>query len=517
MDSQPGIDCPVGIFICAVILPQPYPLVKKMFDFLQSYFFTGVTGNIAYEALKKFWRQVFGKDLETLYLDAFEQAVADERLRLSQYGDLVELDREALRRALRAELHLNVEQAGLAGLSADDFIQQLAEAMHRRQALIIGGHNLTVEDCQQLLRNLIRYATTIMREKVLANEASFNEVLIGEVEGNQRQLVEVQSYLSTRFDLALQKLNTIETQTRPIPDILTMVQNQSDLVGQMAEDVQAIRRTGRKKRKAKASNISQGIDGLDVKIARDTLFAFFRDTSYFSGSYAQDVVGELRNCGFSDEQAKQLLKHLTSTRELKLSATHPRQVFVPRDDISDMLPVRSHTTHGRQDVDEAHILIATETLRAFFRDSRFFSGSFGKDVLGELHAAGFAGEQARQLLRHFVQTGELDLRAPDPHKAFIPHEKADSILSPIPSQKIAADLDPTANHRMMRRQRLDQRRRELETQWNALTERIEAVQHDLAVEMDGERRLTLQRRLDELEAERDRVEAELNAVERQLE
>jgi hypothetical protein len=72
--------------------------------------------------------------------------------------------------------------------------------------------------------------------------------------------------------------------------------------------------------------------------------------------------------------------------------------------------------HG---LDETDIQIARDILSAFFRDTSYFSGSFSKDVLNELHTAGgFTSEQARQLQRYFVQTGELNLGVSDPRKVF---------------------------------------------------------------------------------------------------
>jgi hypothetical protein len=68
----------------------------------------------------------------------------------------------------------------------------------------------------------------------------------------------------------------------------------------------------------------------------------------------------------------------------------------------------------------------------------------------------------------------------------------------------AADQFPADSSR---RQILDQRRRELQAQWDAMTERIQAIQRDLAVETDGERKYTLNRRIDRLQAERDQVAA----------
>ncbi len=67
------------------------------------------------------------------------------------------------------------------------------------------------------------------------------------------------------------------------------------------------------------------------------------------------------------------------------------------------------------------------------------------------------------------------------------------------------------------RQRLSQHRDELQSRWDELTAHIVAVQRDRGSETDGERRHTLQGRLEKLKAERDQVEAKLNTLEQQLE
>ncbi len=213
-----------------------------MFTLLKDYFFTGITGNLAYDALTKFWQQTFGKDIEELYLDAFEQAIATQRSVLLRYGELVELDRAALHRALHRDMRVDVNRETLSLLNEDEFIHQLVVALHARQALMIGGHNLTVDEYRHLLRNLIRQANAHLRQKVLENETAFKHILLAEVGGNRQQLSEVRHYLAERFDLApvLQKLDVIEDQTRLVPEIQDEIQSQSEILHKVAGSVQAL-------------------------------------------------------------------------------------------------------------------------------------------------------------------------------------------------------------------------------------------------------------------------------------
>jgi hypothetical protein len=339
-----------------------------MFALLKDYFFTGVTGDLAYDALKTFWQRVFGKDLEDLYLDAFEQAVAAQRSVLSRYGERVELDQAALHRVLHADLRVDVNRETLSRLNEDEFIQQIVAAMHARQVLMIGGHNLTTDEYQSLLRKLIQQANANLRQQALENEAAFHQILLAEVGGNRQQLDEVQRYLAERFDLApiLQKLDAIEDQTRLVPEVRDVVQSQHELLQQVADDVQALR----------------------------------------------------------DQEAPQ----------------------------ASSGPIYS---------------IRIENARNL--------------AIGN-------GAQV-------VQTGQES------------HASADETREGV------AFSVPGTTHR----QRLAQRQRELETRWNDLTGRIEAVQRDLGVETDGERKHTLKRRLADLQAERDQVDARLAQIERQLE
>jgi hypothetical protein len=68
-----------------------------------------------------------------------------------------------------------------------------------------------------------------------------------------------------------------------------------------------------------------------------------------------------------------------------------------------------------------------------------------------------------------------------------------------------------------KRARQAQHQRELQSQWDSITERIAVVQDDLRTTVDREGRHVIQIRLKELENERDQVEAKLDAIEQQLE
>lgn len=66
------------------------------------------------------------------------------------------------------------------------------------------------------------------------------------------------------------------------------------------------------------------------------------------------------------------------------------------------------------------------------------------------------------------------------------------------------------------RQRLEQKQTELQKQWDDLSNRIEANLKDQSQTMDGERKLVLENRLQDLRNKRDAVERELEGIEAKL-
>jgi hypothetical protein len=62
-------------------------------------------------------------------------------------------------------------------------------------------------------------------------------------------------------------------------------------------------------------------------------------------------------------------------------------------------------------------------------------------------------------------------------------------------------------------QSVQQRIKEVQSSWNILSERIEAVKRDLALALDGQRKVVLQLGLDNLEKERNELEQELKCLE----
>ncbi|MFC1713296.1 hypothetical protein ACFL6S_06505 [Candidatus Poribacteria bacterium] len=176
---------------------------------LESYIFTGLAGNVAYRVAKDFWQQVFGKDLEELFLDAFTQAVKNQKEHLGKYGNPIKVDSQALLNVLRNR-PLHVERKHTARMNDTDFTRYLAQILREKNVLILGGHNLDIEGYEQILRNLLKETRAIFRRRVVANQIVFNDLLLAEVEDDRRKLADVLKFLSERFDLVLSKLDAIQ-------------------------------------------------------------------------------------------------------------------------------------------------------------------------------------------------------------------------------------------------------------------------------------------------------------------
>jgi hypothetical protein len=102
-------------------------------------------------------------------------------------------------------------------------------------------------------------------------------------------------------------------------------------------------------------------------------------------------------------------------------------------------------------------------------------------------------------------TPVLFMRAPDGRLFASQATEAESIISPV-----APSLNAS------QRRRLEQRRDELQGPLATYNRRIKALQGDIARELDGERRAVLEERLEGARKARERIQAELEDIERQL-
>lgn len=181
------------------------PILK---DLLNGQIFSGVPSNAVWDLIKVTWEKVTARSWEDLYLDAFEAALVSERPRLAKYSDGdIGLDRETLRQVLHYDLVAPVASLGIGTLTDEQFVASLAAALADRQALIIGGHNLSQEDYEQIVRGLVGRATVTFRTSVMTDQAAFQQALLEEALDNRELLRQSQDYLGSHFRPVLARLD----------------------------------------------------------------------------------------------------------------------------------------------------------------------------------------------------------------------------------------------------------------------------------------------------------------------
>ena len=190
---------------------------------LEEYIFAGVPSNAAWDLIKVAWEKFNGRSWEELYLEAFRAAFDTDRSHLTKYVHNGELsfDEQKLLGVLHQDLGIVVEKLPISQLTEKTFIDIVAVSLKEREALIIGGHNLTEEDYAQLIRNLVQNATMIFKDSVIQNPIAFQQAMIDEAIQNRALVQEAQTFLENRFDIVIRKL---DVHTTLLEKILTDVE-----------------------------------------------------------------------------------------------------------------------------------------------------------------------------------------------------------------------------------------------------------------------------------------------------
>ena len=176
---------------------------------LSARFFLGVLSKAAWELARRAWERLSRKPLEELYVEAFKGAVDNARPRLTKHArdGEVELDEEALRKVLRAELGPSLGRVTPAAVRDERFLTELAGAMHERSVVIIGGHNLTRLEYVQLASNLAREAATRFEDSVTRDAEAFRRALLREESENASTVQEVLGVLEE----LMYRIDSLET------------------------------------------------------------------------------------------------------------------------------------------------------------------------------------------------------------------------------------------------------------------------------------------------------------------
>lgn len=136
-------------------------------------------GNALWDLTKAVWSKLTSKEWEELFLDAFEQTLEEESMRLSKYGDgIVELPREELKKILHQHLAFSFSETSLSELTEDQFVQDLVQALANKESLTIGGHNLNEEDYRSLITGLIRKTNAIFKNTITSDPEKLQQAIL---------------------------------------------------------------------------------------------------------------------------------------------------------------------------------------------------------------------------------------------------------------------------------------------------------------------------------------------------
>jgi hypothetical protein len=206
------------------------------FEFIQGQLFGGIVTNALYDGGKDAWQKYFGKDLLTLYLDAFDQSVQDLQQELSKHSDggAVSIDRQKLEKLLRANISNKNQIGAVSQLSNQIFVQKYARGLREHNILIIPGHNLSDESIEQHLRNLINQTTLNLYASIREDENAFREVMLAEAQGNQQKLEEIKNHIESNYREIAQYYQRMDGK------LDTVTQNQSGMMENQAEIIELL-------------------------------------------------------------------------------------------------------------------------------------------------------------------------------------------------------------------------------------------------------------------------------------
>jgi tetratricopeptide (TPR) repeat protein len=185
--------------------------VASLIALLTENIFAGVTGNLAWEIVKKAWEKATEKSWDELFVQAFKAAAKEEKSRLKKYaidGD-VSLDSTQLSQALHQEITVAKGVTLYSSLNTDEFIKALAAAMVKHDVLTIGGHTLSEEDYTQLMRNVVKKTTSLFKDSILTHEGAFRRAVLDEALNNHEILQDIQQYLHKQFALTFEFLERL--------------------------------------------------------------------------------------------------------------------------------------------------------------------------------------------------------------------------------------------------------------------------------------------------------------------
>ena len=152
----------------------------------------GIASGAAWDATKLALEKISDKSWRDLYVESFEEALLNLRPQLLKYTDNgnVDINRDALNRALEQDLG-DPERKRFAELGSEEYLSKLVAIFRKNEVLILGGHELSEQDYEQLIQNFVGEARAAFIQVILRDEQGFRRALLEETSHNQSLLDEV--------------------------------------------------------------------------------------------------------------------------------------------------------------------------------------------------------------------------------------------------------------------------------------------------------------------------------------
>lgn len=165
----------------------------SLLGFLMAWFFPGLVSTAAYDAVRTCMSRIFQKSPVELLLDSIEETVSANQESLQRFtrDGQVRFRRDELSAAIDGDRAL--ERPSSPVTQEEDLLNKLVELFASNQLIEIGGHQLSEESYGKLVKDILTGAKLRFRQKLIADQVAFNEVLLSVVEGNKAALVEIQA------------------------------------------------------------------------------------------------------------------------------------------------------------------------------------------------------------------------------------------------------------------------------------------------------------------------------------
>lgn len=216
--------------------------MPSIIDFINDSVFSGLPGSLAWELLKTAWERVNQKAWEEYYLDAFQSALIKIQPAAKKlYVEDLTLSRDDLRRILHEDLKIDVEAKSLQALSTSNYSSKLANTLADNHLLGIGERNISVEEYQRLLDQLVESAHANFRETIIGNELIFRQAVMKSAQDEFNISIQLSNFLSKHFDLTFDKLENLEIKSVQQLDELNTIRR---IVSSIHEQVQVADEVG---------------------------------------------------------------------------------------------------------------------------------------------------------------------------------------------------------------------------------------------------------------------------------